>query len=779
MSESLDFLRRFHPGRLWVLTAIGVDKSRIVTRTFGENSIAELESFLQQHAGGNIYYSVAEPLGPVSKKTEKTDLRAVHWLHVDLDPRVGEDITAERTRILATLRDPKGLPPPTVIVDSGGGYQAFWKLDQPIPIDGDLAKAEEADLYNRQIEVQLGGDHCHNVDRIARLPGTWNRPDERKRKRGRVDAPALLVSWADHVYPITAFSKASPVGTPAGFTPARTSAPPSNVRRVASLDELPGTVPLLCKVVIAQGRDPDNPAKWPSRSEAVFWVTCELVRANVDDDTIFSILTDPDWGISASILDKGRTAAKYAMRQIERAHEEAIDPMLRAINDQYALVGNANGRCRILTETDSMLEGTRRRVISLLSIEDFCHWFRNKRVSFPGPNGQPSSIEAGKWWLMHPNRREYKTVCFEPGRDTPGVYNLWKGFSYDPAPGSCDLYLNHIREVLCRGREELYRYLIGWMATCVQRPAQPGHVAVVLRGKQGTGKGVFASVFGSLFGPHYVAVRDPNHLFGQFNAHLRDCLVLFADEAFWAGNKKHEGQLKALVTEPTVLVEAKGVDATVANSYIHLILASNEEWVVPAAIDDRRFFVLDVGGQRARDSAYFSAILRQMREEGGFSALLHFLLNYDLSEYDVRKIPQTAALRDQKVHSFTTEVEWWFNKLRDGRLTSDREWGTIFATELQYDFISHCKAWNIHNRSTITRLGRFLNQVCPGQGVERTQIRGTHPVRGIDGQVTDVARPHAYRFPDLETCRAWFDKHFGGPFDWPEVEPIEEQDRAL
>ena len=62
------------------------------------------------------------------------------------------------------------------------------------------------------------------------------------------------------------------------------------------------------------------------------------------------------------------------------------------------------------------------------------------------------------------------------------------------------------------------------MANLVQHPGQPGEVAIVMRGPQGTGKGVFARALGSLVGHHFVPVSHPRHLKGNFNAHLEDAL---------------------------------------------------------------------------------------------------------------------------------------------------------------------------------------------------------------------------------------------------------------
>ena len=65
------------------------------------------------------------------------------------------------------------------VVDTGNGF-ALYVPAQP----GTSAAA--ARRTNRALGILLGGDATHNVDRIMRLPGTHNIPDERKRAAGRV-----------------------------------------------------------------------------------------------------------------------------------------------------------------------------------------------------------------------------------------------------------------------------------------------------------------------------------------------------------------------------------------------------------------------------------------------------------------------------------------------------------------------------------------------------------------------------------------------------------------
>lgn len=770
-NKSIEFLKRWSPTGPWVLTSLEPDQKGIETRSFFPQDEAACLTWLQDHGGRrNIYFAVNPVVRPLYKKAEREDVAALAWLHVDIDPRAGEDLAQEQTRALGLLRNPPGgLPPPTVIVFSGGGYQGFWKLKEPLPINGNLEVAEDLKRYNLQIEILYGADHVHNIDRIMRLPGTINRPGAKKRKKGRVEALAELIEWHDdRVYAIEKFTKAPQVqsGTSTGFA-SNSVKVSGNIKRLASVDDLPDQVPQRAKVVIVQGLDPDEPNKFSSRSEWLFYACCAMVRGGCDDDTIFSVITDPSFGISASVLDKGSNADRYALRQIERAREEAIDPDLRKMNEKHAVIGNWNGKCRVIEEVwDPSLKRYR---LTKQSFEDF----RNRYMSVSkalgtGQNGQPITKPLGHWWLSHENRRQYETLVFAPGRETPGAYNLWRGFSCDARPGDCQLFLNHLRENVCGGVEEHYKYLIGWMARAVQHPDSPGYSAVVMRSGQGTGKSFVAQTFGSLFGRHYMPVTDPKHLVGSFNAHLRDTVVLFGDEAFYAGDKKHESILKMLITEELLTIEAKHVDAETSPNYVHLLMASNNEWVVPAGLDDRRFFVLDVAESKKNDHEYFQAIQRQM-DNGGREALLHFLLTYDLTGFNVRNVPKTTALQQQKIFSFSAEEEWWFTKLKEGRLLVDHEgWVREISTNmLTNDFLEYTRAFGITRKGNATKLGYALKRFIPNLAPPH-QKRTPITIR-VDGKDKVIPRPYYYSFPTLAECRKIWDEKFGGPYEWPEI----------
>ncbi len=364
------FLKKFYPKGPWLLTSIAPDKKGIETRTFQSSNAKAMEKWIDGWNGKrNMYFSVNPPTRDLTKKAERTDIASLCYLHVDVDPRAGEDLASEqeRARLLCTEKLPEGVPDATFVIYSGGGYQAFWKLEQPIEINGDLETAEDLKLYNIQLERLFGADNCHNIDRIMRLPGTVNIPDEKKRKKGRVEVLATLVEEnPKNVYPISTFLKAQMVQTSAysmeqGVSPVQVNIN-TNIERLNSIEDLDEwDVPDRIKVIIVQGHDIDEPkAGDNSRSAWLFDVCCNLVRSGVPDDVIFAVITDPDFRISESVIEKRANAEKYALRNIAKAKEHAIDPSLVELNEKHAVIENFGGKCLVIEELpDEMLGRTK------------------------------------------------------------------------------------------------------------------------------------------------------------------------------------------------------------------------------------------------------------------------------------------------------------------------------------------------------------------------------------------------------------------------------------
>lgn len=799
------FLEQLRPAGGWCLVGIHPGGGQgTQARWFTTSAAAEAWARKLNDDGWNLYFTLngTEAIG---KKPTREEITELAWLHVDLDPAEGEDLDEARERMLSALWNPPGdVPAPTAIIFTGNGYQAIWRLETPIALDGTLTAAEDAKLWNVQLERLFGADACHNIDRLLRLPGSLNYPTPKKvKKYGRTEPTRseLVEFHTDRAYPIERFTKAIPVsppllaapGVPAAAAPAVALAAVKRLN-VDELEDRFGPNDRL-RALVVTGKDPVEPRKYTSRSESLFAAVCGMVRAGFDDQTIYAIITDPDLAISESVIDKGNTTQRYALRQISNARRAAAGDLVEAdpedaaaqlgpfdqrawmkrLNDKHAVISNSGGSCCVVEEQYDF--GMDRHRLVRQSVTDFRNRYCNRKIA-DGSDAKGNDIfkPLGKWWFEHEERRQYETITFAPGKDTPDCYNLWRGFAVEPLPGDKhERWLEHVRTHVCNGNASHFDYLIKWLATCVQNPAAPGHTAVVLRGKQGTGKGIFAKTFGSLWGRHFMQVSSSKHLVGNFNSHLRDCVVMFADEAFYAGDKKNEGVLKTLVTEETLTIEAKGVDVETTPNYLHIIMASNSNWVVPADIQDRRFFVLDVNPEAKENTEYFKAIRADL-EEGGRENLLHYLQTLDLTGFNVRDLPKTDALHDQKLMSLGPEESWWYGKLCDGRLLkSHSDWDKWSSKDNLYrDYVATSRDVGVNRRGTETMLGRFLSRVMPRGWPKSRRRRIEIEEADARGELRLVPyRVPVWEFPPLDICRDHWNLEYGGSWDFPEIEPEE------
>lgn len=197
-----------------------------------------------------------------------------------------------------------------------------------------------------------------------------------------------------------------------------------------------------------------------------------------------------------------------------------------------------------------------------------------------------------------------------------------------------------------------------------------------------------------------------------------------------------------------------------------MLVISNNEWIVPAGMNARRFAVLDVAEGRMCDIAYFNAMMRQM-ENGGYEALLYHLLHeVDLSGVDLRNAPKTSALLEQKIASFSPEQGWWFDTLAKGQLP----WGCGEATSNSCPVDRLFNRYTEHARVTLgsrrralkTQLGIFLKKVVPGL----VKVDTTYKVYLEKHNAMVDQRGYVYRFPPLADCRAAFAKAMQQDIDW-------------
>src|SRR5262249_41256180 len=239
--------------------------------------------------------------------------------------------------------------------------------------------------------------------------------------------------------------------------------------------------------------------------------------STLDKQTDVSGCSDDAYGQGSELVIHDANGIQAERSETDLAGE-AIDPDLAEMNNRYAVV-KIGGKTRVVTfEEDATYPGCKVPVFS--TIPDFCAFHAKRKKLVVGKNGKERKIGLGRWWIDHEQRRQFDGIVYAPGLSAAnGKLNLWNGFGCEPREGKWDLYYDHLYNNICCGNAEHLEYMLNWMAYAVQQPGRPGEVAVVWRGKEGTGKGVAAKQFGRLFGTHFRHVVHTKHLTGHFTAH--------------------------------------------------------------------------------------------------------------------------------------------------------------------------------------------------------------------------------------------------------------------
>jgi hypothetical protein len=455
------------------------------------------------------------------------------------------------------------------------------------------------------------------------------------------------------------------------------------------------------------------------------------------------------------------------------ADSSIFDAMIEEMNKRHAFV-QLGGKPAILREDSN---GKR---YEILSYEFFNKAFMNQTML--NNAGRPESISS--IWMKHPKRRQYlEGVKFAPNQTLPdGYYNMFKGWPLQPdASGSCDIFLEHIRDNVCQGNEEHYQYIIAWFADIFQRADSKPGICLVFRGEKGTGKSKIGETFAPLLGDYYVKLSQARHLLGNFNSHTAARLLIQAEEGYWAGDKQGEGVFKDLITSDMMLLEHKGKDATQIASYCRILMTTNNDWAVPATGDERRFAVFDIANTRRQDSAYFAAMDEQMKQ-GGYARLMHEMLHFDLNSVNLRKAPQTEALTEQKILSMSGFENWWLAALESMAFPHENiphnlcwrgwdVWKTMsevfIPTEmLLASYIAYCQAHGVRYKSSPTSFGMQLKKLL-GDHFRKERRFVDIRYKNQEDELKDFSEVrYVYVIPNVEKCRAIFDEKMGQPHQW-------------
>ncbi|WIX34130.1 bifunctional DNA primase/polymerase [Salinicola sp. JS01] len=341
-------------------------------------------------------------------------------------------------------------------------------------------------------------------------------------------------------------------------------------------------------------------------------------------------------------------------------------------------------------------------------------WDCQLRMRLPKGAVQLALGDAFSLWVNSPDRKQipHDRLVFDPRmtKDPAEYINTFEGLPLTPvdAPESCRsiVYLIHW---LCNGDKAAMHWLTCWLAYPLQNVGAKLDTAVLAHSTmEGSGKSLLMSdIMGEIYGKYGATVGQvqlesswsqwqENKLYGVFEE------VVSRDQRY-----NQVGKIKHMITGKTMRIEAKFVSGWEQTNYMNAAFLSNEVMPWPISENDRRMLVIWPNETLPKDAT--QALKRELDGEG-VSAFYHYLLNYDVGDFDERTRPPMTRARQRLVEMSRAAWQNFLAAWRSGLLGVP--YGVARTQDVHDLFLEWCSKNREHTMSE-TKFSLLMSSEIP------------------------------------------------------------------
>ena len=326
-------------------------------------------------------------------------------------------------------------------------------------------------------------------------------------------------------------------------------------------------------------------------------------------------------------------------------------------------------------------------------------------------NDKLKDFSAWDLFLKHKTSFTVKGLKFFS--NDPQVFSYFRGYDYkqldEVKTSIIQPFLDHVHDVIANKNEEVYRYILVWIASILQKPNFKTGTALVILGKEGTGKNTFFTDVVCKLMARYANenVTSIESVVGKFNAVLENKKLLILNELQSVDVNKYlnSDALKSVITDSKININQKNEPERLTENVANFMMVSNNMFPVKIEGTDRRYVVTRTSDEHKEDWNYFNKLSDSFTPEF-YENLFTFFMTLDISKTNLRKLPATDAKSDiieASMSSYELFAREYFEEIKN--ITGP----DLF--NLYCQFVEHNKFQSCSSRTFIANIKRFTDEV--------------------------------------------------------------------
>jgi hypothetical protein len=260
------------------------------------------------------------------------------------------------------------------------------------------------------------------------------------------------------------------------------------------------------------------------------------------------------------------------------------------------------------------------------------------------------NITAWDIYKKHHQLFTYDYIAFES--TDPKVFSNFQGYKYNQVKEvNMELikpFLNHVREIICDGNDELYDYITRYCAKIIRNHDCKLETALVILGDERTGKNVATNVWCELLSGYSNPNADMQHITGPYNACIEGMKMMVVNELTDANSNKWLSSdiLKKLISDKKFQCRDLYSSVRTVDNRNHFFFVSNNNFCLRMSGSDNRYVVFKVSSKRRGDHDYFQKLCDGFTKEFYDHLFTYYYRDVNIDGFNHRKIPMTEAKKD-------------------------------------------------------------------------------------------------------------------------------------